>query len=151
MKSNFFHAAVKGRASRNILLHLVEGSSSMTQDIHLLRQEAVEYYSSIYTQDTYWKVFTNIDPKKVISSDDSIWIGQEVLAEEIRDALFDIGGEKAPGLEAFNARFFQQIGMWWVLLLLARSCPSFRLGSSSDPSTTPSSLSFQKVTLPHSG
>jgi len=53
-------------------------------------------------------VFSEIIVKRKLTPDASQWLNRNVSNEEIKTVLFQVNPEKAPGLDGYNAFFFQK-------------------------------------------
>ena len=50
---------------------------------------------------------------EVIGDEEAKWLDRNFEEEEVRQAVFDLAGDKAPGLHGFSIAFFQH---FWVML-----------------------------------
>ena len=106
--TKFFYAAMRSRQSINSLAHFCDIEGKPMDGLRSIKECAPAFFEDLFTQDSYWRVFPNIQPRKILQPGAASWIGRRVTSSEIKVALFDIGADKAPGPDGFNGRFFQE-------------------------------------------
>ncbi|XP_059071122.1 uncharacterized protein LOC131863796 [Cryptomeria japonica] len=84
INTKLFHSSVKARRSLNRILSLRLEDSSIIED-----------------------------PDSIVSREDNSMLEEPVSLKEVKVVVFGLGGEKAPGLDGFQAFFFQSF--WEVL------------------------------------
>lgn len=82
----------------------------VTNDINLIVDDLVSYYRNLFgvavpRTPTVWTIFEE-GPRLQIEEQSTLV--RPVTEEEIKMALFDIGDEKAPGLDGFTSVFLKQ-------------------------------------------
>ena len=105
--NKFFHASLKHRYCKNSVCNLVDDHGNAMTDIIKLRTQAPEYYNQLYNQDSYWNIFPKLTVKRKLSVAAATWLIRDVSDAEIKDTMFQLNPDKAPGPDGFNARFFQ--------------------------------------------
>ncbi|GKE49229.1 hypothetical protein Tco_1480487 [Tanacetum coccineum] len=109
----FFHNLIKGRRSKNRVEIICDenGNSYEKEEVPLQFvnhfQQFLGNLSSVVdlvlSDDLFSTVLTNADAEEMI---------KEVSEKEIKEAMFDIGDNKAPGPDGFSYVFFKKHGMW---------------------------------------
>ena len=72
-----------------------------------------EYFSSLYADEGWGRPSLDNLAFDAIETQKAQWLGREFEEEEVRQAVFDLAGDKAPGLDGFPMAFFQR---FWVML-----------------------------------
>jgi len=66
------------------------------------------YYEASFNQTDYWTIFPRLVVKRILTQDSRTWLERNVDYKEIKEALFQMNPDKAPGPDGFNANFFQK-------------------------------------------
>ncbi|XP_020266328.1 uncharacterized protein LOC109841800 [Asparagus officinalis] len=88
---------ISGISSVRIRMH-----NGVTRELKEVRCE------DLFNQTSYWTVFPKLTVKRVLTDAAKHWLIKEVNYKEIRNALFQMNADKAPGPDGFNAYFYQQ-------------------------------------------
>ncbi|GAA0140201.1 hypothetical protein LIER_35201 [Lithospermum erythrorhizon] len=104
-----FHSLIKRDNVRNSISHIVKSDGSCTSSPEEVSILLVDFYKELFGSS---KEVHPIDEDVVtngyiLSTADCISLVAPVLDIEIREALFDIGNEKAPGPDGFSSAFFK--------------------------------------------
>lgn len=105
--SKFFHNAIKIRQSKNNFRHFIKQDGNSLIDIDTIKVAAPTYFKELFNHEHYWNVFPKIIVKRILTDDAISWIQRDVSSKEIKDALFQMDPDKAPGPDGFNAYFYQ--------------------------------------------
>ncbi|KAA8519329.1 hypothetical protein F0562_013585 [Nyssa sinensis] len=106
----YFHRKVNGNRLRTKILSIIDRSGRRLEDPDEVKQEVVSFFqdllgtSSPYNP-SYKARITNVIKLNEVQKRD---LCKEVGADEIREALFSIQGDKAPGPDGYCAAFFQK-------------------------------------------
>lgn len=108
--SRLFHEAVRKRQRSNKIHMLLDDRGVMVTDQERITKIIVEYYKDLLgkapTSIPLNQDVLNLGPKL-----DPAWhdrLVMEVSEGEIKQALWNIGDMKAPGLDGYNAYFFKR-------------------------------------------
>lgn len=111
-----------------------------------IRQEAHVFYEKLFNQKDYWNVFPSIPVKKLLSPDAAKWLERPVTTAEIKRAIFQMGLNKDPGPDSYNAHFFQHN---WELIgpLVIQSIHPFLSGRLLRNGTTHSYALYRRLRM----
>ncbi|GKC66611.1 RNA-directed DNA polymerase, eukaryota, reverse transcriptase zinc-binding domain protein [Tanacetum coccineum] len=107
--SAFFHKIIKGRRSRNRVHTICDENGMKFEDEDVLKQfirhfqQFLGQTSVVYELQVSNDLFSN-----TLSHDEAAEMVKEVSNKEIKDALFDIGDNKAPGPDGYSFVFFKK-------------------------------------------
>jgi len=107
--TKFFHSIVKRNKGRGYVAAISKEDGSMTESTEEVALEFLRYFEGLLGTSSQVE---HIDPQvlqcgEVISSHQGCDLLKAVSSEEIKDALFGIGNDKAPGPDGFSALFFK--------------------------------------------
>lgn len=107
--TTFFHRSLIHRRSRNRIHSLRRPSGEITRDSMEMGNLAVDYFHDLLSQ-PYPTLSLNTDVlyAKAISREQRDAMAGPVTREEIKEALFSIPDDKAPGPDGFNNYFFKE-------------------------------------------
>lgn len=107
--SKFFHLSVKARRASNQLTRL-KNKDGVEQRSDAAKAEVVlDYFSALFKSSnprSYDPVFLSMAPK--VSDEMNASLVKEVSKEEVREAIFSIKPESAPGPDGMSGLFFQK-------------------------------------------
>lgn len=110
--TRFFHQKLKSHCSRSKILSLTDGSGTRLTDPEAIKGEILGYYMGLLGSPFAQKV----DASHVVSLDVTQRLPREfkenlskpVSRTEIKEAMWSIKGDKAPGPNGFNSDFFHK-------------------------------------------
>jgi hypothetical protein len=76
--------------------------------VDYIKSSSSKYYEDLFNQKDYWTIFPKLVVKRILTDEARKWLVREVQYDEIRNAIFQMNPDKAPGLDGFNAMFFQK-------------------------------------------
>ncbi|GKD85571.1 RNA-directed DNA polymerase, eukaryota, reverse transcriptase zinc-binding domain protein, partial [Tanacetum coccineum] len=106
--SKYFHNVVKGRRNRNRISYVedLEGNPFHGNSVG---EQFVSHFKNVLGKSS--KVLPINDPsglfRKKLSEADALYMVRNISDDEIKKALFDIDGNKAPGPDGFSSQFFK--------------------------------------------
>ncbi|XP_026420066.1 uncharacterized protein LOC113316048 [Papaver somniferum] len=106
--TSFFHNTIRIRRSNNTISELVDVNGSCITDYDQLRNHVVQYY-----EDKFNGQELDIDSDLFDFEHDSITVEESLAMAsipstyEIRQAVFDLGEDSAPGPDGFSACFYR--------------------------------------------
>lgn len=112
--TKFFHAVSKVRKSKNRFKSIIDD-----QGIEHFRDDAIgkvaeKYFSDLFSTTQHSdmeEIISGIEPKVTAAMNRSLLL--PVTNKEIKDAVFSIGPDRAPGVDGFTAAFYHQ---FWDLI-----------------------------------
>ncbi|XP_026399755.1 uncharacterized protein LOC113295639 [Papaver somniferum] len=105
----FFHNSIRSRRSRNVISELVDNRGNIITDKVLLHNHVVHYY-----EDKFNGMEGIIDDALFDCEHDSITLEESAMMdvvptpEEIKEAVWDLGADSAPGSDEFSGCFYRQ-------------------------------------------
>ena len=108
-----FHCSLRVQNARNSITHLWDENGNRVEDVEQIKQVAVKFYEKLlgtnHTQFTSEKAdrIRSLIPTAIPSSKLAM-LEREVTTEEIRDTLFHMPLNKAPGPDGFPTEFFKE-------------------------------------------
>ncbi|VFQ93996.1 unnamed protein product, partial [Cuscuta campestris] len=108
--TKFFHAMVKKQSVLNAIPVLITSQGTTTTSLEAIVEEFIGYYRQIFgntvpTTLVDWNVFIE---GPVIQHQDATELVRNVDRTEVKEALFSIGDDKAPGPDGYTAAFFKK-------------------------------------------
>ncbi|XP_039043535.1 uncharacterized protein LOC120182715 [Hibiscus syriacus] len=111
--ANFFHSMVALKNKRDTIRVLMDNRGNRLDSFDSMAKEVIDFYSNLIgTVDSSVKA---IDPSFIktilnfnLSYEASSCLVKEITAEEIKDAIFDQGNDKAPGPDKYSPLFFKK-------------------------------------------
>lgn len=107
--SKYFHSLIKRKAGVNSLTSLVVGNGHTTTSFKQMGEEFVFFFKNLFgeTRDRVGLDSDVIRRGKLVSNTHSAFLIAGISKQEIKEALFDIKDDKAPGPDGFSAAFFK--------------------------------------------
>lgn len=120
--TKFFHSMSKRNSKRNFVAALVKEDGTMTCSNIEVLDEFVHFYQNLLGTHTVCNRLDEsvFDYGPCVDEETGRRLAADVTSEEIRDALFSIHDENAPGPDGFSARFLKLPGIRWDLCSLQR-------------------------------
>lgn len=111
--TRFFHLSTLVRRRRNRITRLMDDHGQWIEDDYTLRAMVRSFYLRLYTSEQV----SNCRPTRwsfpVLSDSDQNWLNRSVSALEIKEAIFHMPADKAPGPDGYTSAFFQK---FWPLV-----------------------------------
>ncbi|GJV84948.1 RNA-directed DNA polymerase, eukaryota, reverse transcriptase zinc-binding domain protein, partial [Tanacetum coccineum] len=107
--TKFFHAYLKSRRniSRITMIKNKKGESFINEKVP---EQFVMHFKEFLgtSQPTQLDLLDKIDFDKLVSHTDAEWMLRPVSNEEIKQAMFDINDNRAPGPDGFSSKFYKK-------------------------------------------
>ncbi|VFQ86115.1 unnamed protein product [Cuscuta campestris] len=108
--TKFFHAMVKKKSIMNSIPVLITSQGTTTTSLEAIVEEFIGYYNQIFGNTVPntpmdWNVFKE---GPLIQHQDAIDLVSNVDRTEVKEALFSIGDDKAPGPDGYTAAFLKK-------------------------------------------
>lgn len=131
--TSYFHAATRGRRALNKFSVIEDADGKAVYKEPEIVQSITEYYSRIFTSqmsDSSLVVQDGISPMVTNKMNETLIALPSPL--EVREALFSINPEKAPGPDGFSASFYQT---FWDIIgeEVVKDIQAFFVSSALDP------------------
>ncbi|XP_026437318.1 uncharacterized protein LOC113335496 [Papaver somniferum] len=106
--TSFFHANIRMRRSSNMISELVDDNGAVITDCDQIRDYTVSFFESKFNGDEFPidEELFNYD-HNIISVEDSQKMDEIPSMEEIKNAVFDLGADSAPGPDGFSGCFYR--------------------------------------------
>lgn len=114
MNSKFFHHSVKDRRAKNQLTKLKNKHGVEQRSDAAKAEVAIDYFTDLFKSSnpiSYVPVFQSMEAKVTDSMNSALL--SEVTKEEVREAIFSIKPESAPGPDGMSGLFFQK---YWSII-----------------------------------
>ena len=105
--TTYFHGLAAARRRHNRIVMLKDDQGNWVEDLQLLKNMGVDFYSRLYLADIGCKKFLISGMFPRLAEEDIVLLSAEFSDQEISTALFSMGGWKAPGRDGLSAMFFQ--------------------------------------------
>ncbi|GLT28935.1 hypothetical protein SLA2020_038370 [Shorea laevis] len=112
VNSKLFHRIASGNRARKLIRGIYKNGSWMEEPSGV-RQEVREYFKNIFQEDQWDRPKLDGLQFKQLDDEDRIWLERDISAEEVKQAVWECGGDKSPGPDGFNFHFIRSI--WRVV------------------------------------
>jgi hypothetical protein len=110
--SKYFHALMRQKAARNQISSIKLDNGQKSSSMEQVQIAFIEHYKGLMgTKGRRTPIDSSVmaDGPKV-TQEQSVLLTKDITEEEIHEALFSIGNDKAPGPDGFNSLFYKK--MW---------------------------------------
>ncbi|XP_026399241.1 uncharacterized protein LOC113295102 [Papaver somniferum] len=106
--TNFFHNNIRIRRSSNTISELVDGAGNTISYDYQLRDHVVHYYEDKFNGPEFDCDPSLFDYEHIsISKEESLSMDRIPTPEEIKQVVFDLGADSAPGPDGFSVCFYR--------------------------------------------
>ncbi|GFY97543.1 hypothetical protein Acr_12g0000840 [Actinidia rufa] len=108
--TKFFHDLIKHNRARNQIVFLSDSNGAVTTSTHQVNSMFVDYYMNLLgTKKACQKLDVgSVAGGRMVSNEQSANLTRAVTDKEIKEALFSIGEDKAPGPDGYSSCFFKK-------------------------------------------
>lgn len=113
--SKYFHSLVKDRRAQLRIQQIYTASDMLCDTLETIQNEALSFYRALFAKEPtggYDSIVQYIP--HVVTTDDNALLTHLPLAEEIKDALWQLDPQSAAGPDGFNGNFFRSILEYYI-------------------------------------
>ncbi|GAA0166842.1 hypothetical protein LIER_21907 [Lithospermum erythrorhizon] len=101
---------VKKNEDRNLIFYIIKGDGSKTSSCNEVANEMVEFYKGLFRTPIPSSPIDieMLKVEEVLNTDERGALVAPITIEEVKEAIFDIGDDKAPGPDGFSSAFFKK-------------------------------------------
>ncbi|CAL5438187.1 unnamed protein product [Camellia sinensis] len=110
--TRYFHVVAKGRTVRNEINSILDGEV-MVEDPGSVKRKVFDHFKKQYTEDWSSRPVLGGCFSTVIGRGRSGWLESDFSVAEIKSAVMDCDGNKAPGPDGFNLLCYQK---FWKIM-----------------------------------
>ena len=110
--NGFFHRSLKVKQAKNTITHLWDEQGQRVDDLEQIKLVVENFYKKLLG--TSLMTFTDVKATYIrqlvplaISAEKAVLLEKEITAGEIRETLFSMKSNKAPGPDGFFVEFFK--------------------------------------------
>jgi mannosylglycoprotein endo-beta-mannosidase len=106
--TKYFHLVANGKHRKTRIYKLLDGERLITGDVEL-KQYITSYYKSLFgptNESTIQLDMANVEDIPQISSEENDRLTADFTIEEVKEAIFQMEHNKAPGPDGFPAEFY---------------------------------------------
>ncbi|XP_071914053.1 uncharacterized protein [Coffea arabica] len=114
--SAYFHSRYRQRRNCNFVSRIKNAAGTWLEDIQAIRGSAVEFVSSLFASEQHgWQPPSVPFTVPQLSAEDNGLLAALPEMEEVREVIFGMEADSAPGPDGFGAGFYQ--GCWSIIKL----------------------------------
>ncbi|KAL2899875.1 hypothetical protein RDABS01_024957 [Bienertia sinuspersici] len=116
--TSYFHHKASQRRRRNFIKELEDSEGNVRKEEGAIGDIITSYFTNMFTSSNpsgFDEALVGID--NMVTEDMNASLVVEPTAEEIRDALFQMHPNKAPGVDGMHAIFSRSFGTLWARML----------------------------------
>jgi hypothetical protein len=115
LNTKFFHMSASVRNRRKKIVKLVNGANVEVKTQPEICEVALNYFDQLFKANSsvHDPILSLVVPK--INEEDNEKLVAPITKEEVREALFQMHPDKAPGPDGFNPAFYQHFGISVVM------------------------------------
>ncbi|XP_024010299.1 uncharacterized protein LOC112085326 [Eutrema salsugineum] len=107
--TKFFHALTKQRRARNRIVALKDSNGHLVENARGIERVALQYFQKLFSS----SIPSDLEDSlrfitEKVSDNDNEFLLKDPSENEIKDALFDINPDKAPGPDGMTSKFYQK-------------------------------------------
>lgn len=107
--TRYFHTKTVIRRRKNRISMLKNNQGEWEEDVNAIKRMSCDYFQGLFTEDINERMQLNLNNQfHQFSNERLARLDSMSTMEELKTALFSMGGLKAPGEDGFPAIFFQK-------------------------------------------
>uniref|UniRef100_A0A803QNJ9 Reverse transcriptase zinc-binding domain-containing protein n=1 Tax=Cannabis sativa TaxID=3483 RepID=A0A803QNJ9_CANSA len=125
--ADIFHASIKQRVRKNQVFSIEHQNGVRVTEPKQISDAFVDYYQSLLgsEMENRRKVVKSIIARgPILSSLQAEYLKKKFTKEEVKQALFDIPGNKAPGPDGYSSKLLKEINTTVLTLVPKVKCPN---------------------------
>ncbi|GKV50356.1 hypothetical protein SLEP1_g57064 [Rubroshorea leprosula] len=112
VNSKLFHRVMNSNRRRKLIRGIYK-DGVWIEEPSVVKQEVREYFNKIFQEEQWDRPKLGGLQFKQLNEEDSVWLEREVSAEEVKQVVWDCGGDKSPGPDGFSFHIIKSI--WNVI------------------------------------
>ncbi|MFS8007526.1 putative RNA-directed DNA polymerase [Helianthus anomalus] len=104
--SRFFHTIINCRRASN-RIHGLYVNGYWSSKPSIIKKNVFQFFRDKFKEDVVNRPFVRSDNIKKISDQESVFLVDKFSTEELKEAVADCGGDRAPGPDGFNFKFLK--------------------------------------------
>ncbi|XP_074297900.1 uncharacterized protein LOC141628691 [Silene latifolia] len=108
--TSYFHARIKRRRARNIVFQVRDINNNLCSSPESIQQAFEEYYKSLLGTSKQVRGVNRrvVTSGKCVTDAHCSFFTAPITSEEVKQAMFDIPGDKAPGPDGYSSHLFKE-------------------------------------------
>ncbi|VFQ82903.1 unnamed protein product [Cuscuta campestris] len=112
--SKFFHAFVKGKRSRSIIRSIEDANGTLISNLGEIKNIAIDHFTSLFSTRKQISVNSILEYMEAgIYEEDNTYLTSLPTGEEIKEIVWSLNPDSAPGPDGFNGKFFRSC--WHII------------------------------------
>ena len=107
--TKFFHGMASSKRRANRIVSIMDGRKRLEKKEEI-KSHIIEYFQSLYTDGGWERPHLGNIAFEVIGEEEAKWLERNFEEEEVRQAIFDLARDKAPGQMVFRWPSFNASG-----------------------------------------
>ncbi|XP_074299353.1 uncharacterized protein LOC141630431 [Silene latifolia] len=107
--TSYFHACIRRRRAKNRVFQVADVNNVLCSTTESIQAAFIHYYQQLLGTEKYVKPINRkvIKYGKCVTEAHCLMLSAPITAEEVKVAMFDIPGTKAPGPDGYSSQFFK--------------------------------------------
>ncbi|XP_074328260.1 uncharacterized protein LOC141666166 [Apium graveolens] len=105
--TRFFHNFTTGRKKNNQLTRLKDKHGEWIDNVQGIQEIITDYFSDLFRSSTLGGLFSEREKVNSVTDEQNAQLLAPITNDEVKDAVFSMHAEKAPGYDGLNPCFYQ--------------------------------------------
>ncbi|WOH11566.1 hypothetical protein DCAR_0831055 [Daucus carota subsp. sativus] len=105
--TRFFHKFASGRRKNNQISRLKDRNGEWVDNVQGVQNIITEYFSTLFNSSMTAGSLSNNERVNQVTSEQNAQLMEAISGEEVKEAVFSMHAEKAPGYDGLNPAFYQ--------------------------------------------